>query len=64
MRRKPTTIASVGLALALMISVAGLLGGGSRRDPKAFISGLMGFLPSAETSNMQAGVRRRAPIDQ
>lgn len=50
MRRRPTTIASVGLAFALMLSVASLLNIGPRDNPSALLSSLLSFLPGTATS--------------
>jgi len=57
MRRKPTTIASVGLAFALMLSVASLLNLGPHSNRSALMSSLLGFLPGAATTNATARPR-------
>jgi len=57
MRRKPTTIASVGLAFALMLSVASLLNIGPHSNRSALMSSLLGFLPGAATTNATARPR-------
>jgi hypothetical protein len=57
MRRKPTTIASIGLAFALMLSVTSLLNIGPHSNGAALLSGLLGFLPNVATSNASARPR-------